>query len=373
MVQGRKSPFVIKLSPEERHILEQWQRSTTIASGLARRGRIILLLSEGMTLSDIARQVGVQRCVVRKWAKRFLCQRIAGLHDKLGRGKNPFFLPEVAIRLVKIACERPDRIGRSLSQWDCQELARQLVEEGIVESISSETVRRILTNHQLKPWQHHMWLTPKQPRDEEFYRRVQNLIALYTRPLPPHEVVICVDEKTSLQPRPRLHPTRPAIPGKPNLVEHEYKRDGALHLFAAFDTHSGQLYGQCHKRKRQVEFIAFLEYLNFTISDNIITIHVVSDNVSVHHGKKVQKWLAEHPRFQMHFTPVHCSWMNQVEQWFSILQRKRFSITDFHSIQHLQERIERFIDEWNQKAHPFNWTTKSVAKIMAKGGFKEVA
>jgi transposase len=373
MARGRKSPLVITLSYEERKELEKWQRSTTVDAGLARRGRIILLLSQGMSLSDIARRVGIQRCVVRKWVKRFLRKRVKGLYDKPGRGAKPFFPPEVVIRLVKLACERPDSIGRSLSQWDCQELARQLVEEGVVESISPETVRRILTHHQLKPWRHHMWLTSKQPRDEEFYARVQELIDLYTRPLLLQEVVLCVDEKTSLQPRPRLHPTRPAIPGKPNRVEHEYKRDGAINLFAAFDTRSGRVYGQCHGRKRQVEFIGFLEHLNREIPAKVTTIHLVCDNVSVHHGKKVRQWLATHPRFQMHFTPVHCSWMNQVEQWFSILQRKRFRIADFASKLHLQERIERFIHEWNQVAHPFNWSTKSAAKIMAEVPFEMAA
>jgi hypothetical protein len=234
------------------------------------------------------------------------------------------FPPEVAIHVVRLACERPDLLGRSLSQWDCAELARQLIAEGMVTDISVATVRRILAAHQLKPWRHHVWLYPKQPRDAVFYAAVAELIDLYTRPLHLNELVLSVDEKTSLQPRPRHAPTRPAQPQHlPNRYEHEYKRAGALNLFAAFDTRSGQVYGHCYDRKRQREFIDVLDALDREIDKQISTIHLVCDNVSTHHGKEVRTWLAKHPRFVMHFTPVHCSWMNQIEQWFSILQRKR--------------------------------------------------
>jgi transposase len=284
----------------------------------------------------------------------------------LAAGPRAFFPPEVAIHVVRLACERPDILGRSLSQWDCTELAHQLIAEAIVEDISTATVRRILAAHQLKPWRHHLWLHPKHPRDAAFYTTILELIDLYTRPLRPDEMVLSVDEKTSLQPRPRPSPTLPAQPQNiPNRQEHEYKRAGALHLFAAFDTRSGQVYGRCYERKRQQEFIAFLEALDTAIATSIQTIHLICDNVSTHHGKDVRAWLVKHPRFVVHFTPVHCSWMNQIEQWFSILQRKRLRIVDFASKDHLRTKLEQFIHEWNQYAHPFNWSTKSVAKVMA--------
>ncbi|MCX7012260.1 MAG: IS630 family transposase [Candidatus Sumerlaeota bacterium] len=268
---------------------------------------------------------------------------------------------------MKLACERPDGLGRSLSQWDCAELARQLEDESVVETISAQTVRRILWHHKLKPWRWHMWLTPNRPRDAAFYAAVTELIDLYTRPLGEDEVVLSVDEKTSLQPRPRKHPTKPAQPGnQANLVEHEYGRAGALQLFAAFDTRSGSVYGQCYARKRQHEFIAFLAHVEERIPTTVKIIHLVCDNLKVHSGRQVQEWLQKHPRFRFHFTPVHCSWMNQVEQWFSILQRKRFRIADFASVDDLRAKMDQFIAEWNQHAHPFNWTTKSVAKVMAK-------
>jgi DNA-binding Lrp family transcriptional regulator len=249
----------------------------------------------------------------------------------LAVGPKGVFPPEVAIHVVRLACERPDMLSRSLSQWDCHELARQLIAEGIVEEISASTVRRILAAHQLEPWRHHLWLHPKHPRDAAFYATVAELIDLYTRHLRADEIVLSVDDKTSLQPRPRPSPTLPARPHHPNRVEHEYKRAGALNLFAAFDTRSGQVYGHCYDRKRQREFMAFLEAVDVEVDEHIRTIHLVCDNVSTHHGKESRKWLAHHPRFIVHFTPVHCSWMNQVEQWFSILQRKRLCIVDFES------------------------------------------
>jgi transposase len=277
------------------------------------------------------------------------------------------FPPEVAIHVVRLACERPDRLGRSLSQWDCAELARQLVADGIVAEISAATGRRVLAAPQLKPWRHHLWLYPKHPRDAGLYATVSGLIELYTRPLRDDEMVLSLDEKTSLQPRPRRAATRPAQPqNRPHPYEHEYTRAGALNLFAAFDTRSGRVYGQCDARKRQQECITFLEYLDQEIAEHIRTIHLVCDNVSTHHGQEVTRWFAMPPRFVGHFTPVHCSWMNQVEQWFSILQRTRLRIVDFASKEHLRMKLEPFIGEWNQQAHPFNWSTKSVAKVMAK-------
>jgi transposase len=285
---------------------------------------------------------------------------------KNARAASPFFPPVVALYVVKLACERPDLVGRSLSQWDSAELARQLVHDGVVEAISPQTVQRILAHHKLKPWRHHLWLSPTVPRDATCAAQVTEIATLYTRPLGVWETVVCVDEKTSLQPRTRTAPTRAAQPGVPVRVEHTYARKGALNLFAGFDTRTGTVYATTAERKRQVEFIAFLEHLDWDIAPTITTVHVVLDNIRMHKGKQVQAWLSKPPRFVFHFPPVHCSWMNQVEQWFSILQRKRLRIADFADKKHLAERLLAFVAEWNEHAHPFQWSTKSVAKVMAK-------
>jgi hypothetical protein len=240
VARGRKSSWRIVLSPEERQTLERWHRSTTITAGRARRGKIILLLATGYPNPT--------------WRSRLVCNGPSS-----ASGPNVFspsawmasltppaavprvvFPPEVAIHVVRLACERPDSLGRSLSPWDCGELAHQLIAEGIVEDISAATVRRILADHHLKPWRHHLWLYPKHPRDSAFSTTISELIDHYTRPLRADEMVLSVDEKTSVQPRPRLSSTRPAQPGNmPNRYEHEYKRSGALNLCAAFDTRSG--------------------------------------------------------------------------------------------------------------------------------------
>jgi len=278
----------------------------------------------------------------------------------------------VAVQAVALACTLPDECGRSLAQWDCAELARQLAAEGVVPAISRETVRRILADHALKPWRHHLWLHPRVPRDAAFFATVAALCELLTRPLAPGEVVLSVDEKTSLQPRPRRHPTRPATPAhgaapaRPLQVEHEYRRDGALTLFAAFDTRTGRVLGQCHRRRRGAEFLAFLAHLDEQFGPDVTGIHLVLDNVQTHKTKPVQAWLAAHPRFMLHFTPVHCSWLNPVEQWFSVLQRKRLRVPAFASLDDLHLKLLRFIAQWNERAHPFAWQRTSVAKVMAK-------
>lgn len=246
------------------------------------------------------------------------------------------------------------------------ELSRKLVADGVVSGISPQTVARILNSHRLKPWRKHLWLSPNVPRDAAFAACVRNIVDLYTRALADHEVVLCVDEKTSLQPRTRLSRTLPARSDLPMRVEHEYQRKGALNLFAAFDTRTGKVYARTAERKRQVEFIAFLEQLDREVPPEKRTIHIVLDNLRMHKGKKVRAWLAQHPRFVFHHPPVHCSWMNQVEQWFSILQRKRLAIADFADKAALSERLLAFVSHWNEYAHPFNWSTKSVAKVMAK-------
>lgn len=270
------------------------------------------------------------------------------------------------MQIVKLGCELPSLRGVPVDQWDCTELARTLVDEGLVESISAETVRRVLLSHELRPWRVHAWLSPQVPRDAAFIRTIEEICGLYTRPLSQSEAVLCVDEKTSLQPRPRPTPTLAAAPGKPVQVEHTYRRAGALHLLAAFDTRSGEVLAETAQRKRAEEFIAFLDYLEEKLPGSLTTIHVILDNLSVHKSKAVKAWLAVHARFVFHYPPVHCSWLNQVEQWFSILQRKLLRHPNFPDLIALADALAKFIAYWNRFAHPFNWTTGSITKIMAK-------
>lgn len=365
-MRGRHSALNIEMTDQTRRTLQSWVRRQKMPYGQAKRARAVLLLEQGQTFVQTAQWVGLTESHIRKWAKRFLEQGVVGLYEKPRPGRTPLFSPEVALYVVKLACERPDAVGRSLSQWNCPDLACQLKTSGIVQSISAETIRTILQSQKLKPWRYHLWLSAKVPRDEQFAKQVQEIVGLYTRTLADWEMVLCLDEKTNLQPRPRLAPTLPTRPGSPTRLEHEYKRAGALHLFAAFDTRTGKVYAQTALRKRQKEFISLLAQLEREIPSSIRRIFLVLDNSSIHHGKQVQTWLQSHPRFVCFFVPVHCSWMNQIEQWFSILQRKRLRILDFSDLNHLAECLLAFAEEWNTHAHPFNWSAKSALKVMAK-------
>ena len=365
-MRGRRSALSVQMTDQTRTTLQRWLLRQKIPYGQAKRARALLLLEQGQTFVQTAQWVGLTESNVRKWAKRFLEQGVVGLYEKPRPGRTPLFPPGVALYVVKLACERPDHMGCSLSQWNCPDLARQLEASRIVPSISAETIRCILQSHKLKPWRHHLWLSAKVPRDEQFAKQVQEIVELYTRALADWEMVLCVDEKTNLQPRPRLASTLPTRSGLPTRLEHEYKRAGALHLFAAFDTRTGHVYARTEVRKRQKEFIALLAQLDREIPPSIRQIYLVLDNLSVHKGKQVQTWLQSHPRFVCFFVPVHCSWMTQVEQWFSIVQRKRLRISDFSNLDHLTERLMAFVAEWNTSAHPFNWSTKSALKVMAK-------
>ena len=365
-MRGRRSAWTITLDFRTRTTLQHWLQRRKTPVGLVRCARAMLLLEQGHSCVQTAKWVGLADYHVRKWAKRFQEGGVAGLREKPRSGRPPVFAPEVALHLVKLACERPDHVGSSLSQWDGPELARRLKADGVVSTISADTVERILRSHKLKPWRHHLWLSADVPRDQHFAQQVSDLVHLYTRPLADKEMVVCADEKTNLQPRPRRASTLPTRPGHPTRLEHGYKRAGALHLFAAFDTRTGKVYARTEVRKRQKEFIALLTQLDREIPPSISRISVVLDNSSVHKGKQVRAWLQAHPRFVCWFLPVHCSWMNQIEQWFSIVQRKRLRISDFTDLDHLAERLMAFVAEWNAHAHPFNWSTKSAAKVMAK-------
>lgn len=253
-----------------------------------------------------------------------------------------------------------------MALWDCPEIARQVVADGLVQAISADTVRRVLRGVQVKPWQVHSWLSPTVPRDAAFAASVRTICELYTRPLERHEVVLCVDEKTSIQPRGRTSATLPARAREPVRLEHEYVRSGALQLFAAFNTRTGEVIGWNAARKRAAEFVAFLDMLEASLPASLTAVHLVLDNLIVHKSKAVRAWLSEHPRFHFHYPPVHCSWMNQVEQWFSILQRKALRCLDFDSTLALDRHLHGFFARWNSNAHPFNWSTGSVAKVLAK-------
>jgi hypothetical protein len=279
-----------------------------------------------------------------------------------GRG----FPPVVALSVVKLACERPAVRGRSLSPGESAARARQLVRAGVVEPISPQTVQRILAHHTLQPWRQPLWLSPHVPRDAACAAQGQEMVALYTRPLGVWDRVWCVDEHTRLQPWTRHAPTWAAQPGQPVRVEHASTRQGARNLLAGLETRTGTVYATTAERKRQGECLAFLEHGEREIARQITPLHGVLDTLRRHKGKQVHAWLAKPPRFVLHFPRVHGSWRNQGEQGFSIVQRQRWQSADFADKKPLAERLLAFVAAWNEHAHPLRWSTKSMAKVMAK-------
>jgi hypothetical protein len=268
--------------------------------------------------------------------------------------------------VVQLACERPDVGGRSLAQWESAALARQLVPDGGVASLSPQTVQRLLAHQQRTPWRPQRWLAPQGPRAAAFAAQVYAMGTLSTRPLGVWEMVLCVDEKTSLQPRTRKAPPVAAHPGRPVRVAHEYTRKGALHLFAGCDTRTGTVSATTAARKRPGEFLACLAHGDQEMAPHSTTGHVGLDTLRRHTGKQGQAWLTKPPRVVLHCPPVHCSWMPQVEQWFAIWQRKRWRIADCADKQPLAERLMACVAAWHTHAHPLQWSTKSVTKVMAK-------
>jgi transposase len=183
---GPRSSRSIELSAAERTPLTALTRRPTAAAGLVRRVRMVLLAANQMPLDPIARTLGVDRTTVRPWLDRYRAEGLAGLQDRPRSGRPRAFPPEVVLHLIRRACELPAQAGRSLSHWDCAELARQLVRDGVVAAISPQTVQRWLAAHRLKPWRQHLWLHPRAPRDAAFAAQVRAVAALLTRPLAAH-------------------------------------------------------------------------------------------------------------------------------------------------------------------------------------------
>jgi transposase len=257
----RTSPYQIVLSGQERVELEARARRYTSSYAQVVRAKIVLMAAEGLRNDQIASRLDTPRQVVSKWRKRFYEQRLAGLDDLPRVGRPPAFPPEVVVAIKALACELPATSGRPLSRWQCPDLARAAVEQGIVASISGTTVWRWLSTDAIKPWQHRSWIFP---RDNNFAVKAGRILDLYARrwqnkPLATDEHVISTDEKTSMKARCRCHPTLPPTPGQSMRVEHEYQRKGALTYLAALDVHHARVLGRCEDTSGIVPFSRLVE------------------------------------------------------------------------------------------------------------------
>jgi hypothetical protein len=278
----------------------------------------------------------------------------------------------VVVQVKALACEIPARLGIPLSRFSTSELAREAVARGITASISGATVWRWLSADALKPWRHRSWIFP---RDPDFEAKAGPVLDLYQRrwegrSLRPDEYVISADEKTSIQARIRLHPTQPPAAGQAMRVEHEYERGGALAYLAAWDVHRAKVFGRCEQTTGIEPFGRLVEQV--MTQEPYASAHRVFwivDNGSSHRGKAAtQRLETAWPTLKLVHLPVHASWLNQIEIYFSIVQRKVLTPNDFASLAAVEERLLAFEKRFGEVARPFEWkfTRADLVTLMAK-------
>lgn len=277
-----------------------------------------------------------------------------------------FFPPAVAVSVVTWAGERPDVVGRSLAPWESVAWARPWVPDGVVEPRSPQTVQRMVAPPTLKPWRHHRGRSPEVPREAACAAQGQALVTWYPRPLGVWARGLCVAEHTRLQPRTRPAPTLAAQPGPPVRVAPADARQGARHLCAGFEPRTGQVYATPAERKRQAACIAFWAPVAREMAPALTRMHGGLAPLRRHKGKPEPAGLTKHPRWVLVCPPGHGSWMHQVEHWGAILQRPRLRRAEVADKQQLAERWLAFVAEGHEHAHPWPWSTQSVAQVMAK-------
>jgi hypothetical protein len=265
----------------------------------------------------------------------------------------------VVVAIKALACELPATSGRPLSRWQCPDLARAAVEQGIVASISGTTVWRWLSADAIKPWQHRSWIFP---RDNNFAVKAGRILDLYARrwqhkPLEADEYVISTDEKTSMKARCRCHHTLPPGPGQTMRVEHEYQRKGALAYLAALDVHHARVLGRCEDTSGIVPFSRLVEQVMTTQPYACARrVFFIADNGSSHRGQaSIDRMAKAWPTAKLVHLPIHASWLNQIEIYFSIIQRKVLAPNDLHDLDAVADRIIAFQDYWQATGTPFDW------------------
>lgn len=355
----RSSPYVIVLSAEDRAVLEARARAYTVPYAQVVRAKLVLLAAGGVQNKEIAARLDVDVDVVCRWRKRFCEEGLAGLRDRPRSGRPPTFGPLVVAEVKALACELPAGSDTPLGRWSCPELARTTVERGVVESISASTVRRLLAEDPLKPWQYRSWIAP---RDPDFAAKAARVLELYAglaggEPLSEGDLVVCADEKTSIQARCRCHPTLPPGKARAMRVCHDYRRGGALAYLAAWDVHRGQVIGRCEATTGIEPFGRLVEQVMTSQPyASAKRVFWVTDNGSSHRGEaSVQRMSQAWPTAHLVHLPVHASWLDQIEIYFSVVQRKVVSPNDFTDLADIARRLERFEARYNATATPFAW------------------
>ncbi len=336
----------LTLREGDRALLESWVRSGTIQARLAKRARIVLLAAEGLPNRAIGAAVDLHYNQVGMWRARYSEYGLAGLADEERSGRPPVYDHDDVLLLVKTVTEPPPD---GATRWTMEALAGAMAANGV--PISPSQVWRICRALDLKPWQVESWMTSHDP---DFWEKAGDVCGLYLNP-PENAVVWSVDEKSGIQAKSRVNPTRPPVPGIPTRREFEYRRHGTAVLFAGLRVHEGSVAGWVTDSTRSDNFVEFLGDLVAQTPAGL-DLHCIVDNLSAHTTSKVEVFLEANPHVHLHFTPTHASWLNQVELFFSILERRLLRRGEFDSVDQLTQRIIAFINDYNRRAAPFRWT-----------------
>ncbi|MFH9298929.1 IS630 family transposase [Streptomyces sp. NPDC017520] len=336
------------------------------------RAAIVLLAARGRPNTHITRETGLHLDTVRTWRNRFADGRLPALADRRRSGRPARFTPVQVAEAKALACQLPAETGVPLSRWSCPDLAAELTARQITDSISASTVRRWLRQDALKPWQYRSWIFI---RDPDFRAKAQRVLDLYARtfegkPLGADEYVVSSDEKTSIQARCRCHPTLAPGQARAMRVNHTYRRGGALAYLAAYDVHQARVLGRCEPRTGIDPFMSLVaQVMTQEPYASAKRVFWVVDNGSSHRGKRAADRLtAAFPNAVMVHTPVDASWLNQVEIYFSVVQRKVVSPNDFTDLTQVGDRLRALEDRYNATAQPFQWrfTTSELDDLLAR-------
>ena len=288
--------------------------------------------------------MAISRSTAAIWRARFAEHRLDGLLDEPRPGRPRTITDE---QVEEVIVKTLETTPKDATHWSTRSMAR---EAGLTQS----AVLRIWKAFGLQPHRQETW---KLSKDPQFIAKVRDVVGLYLNP-PERAVVLCVDEKSQIQALDRTAPILPMLPGVPERATHDYKRAGTSSLYAALDLTTGKVIGRLHGRHRAIEFKQFLRTLDREVPTDL-DVHVVLDNSSTHKTPAIQRWLAAHPRFVLHFTPTSSSsWLNLVERWFAELTTKKLRRGAHRSVRALNDDIRAWIDTWNDDPRPFVWSSR---------------
>ena len=349
----------VTLTAAQRTTLKERARGATTAYRDRLRALIVLAAARGRDNARIAADLQITVDTVRKWRCRFAVRGLAGLADlpRCGRPRRISELTRAAV--VALACQLPAATGVPLSRWTGPELLAELTRAGVDCELSASSVLRILSEHPVKPWQYRSWISPRAP---DFEARAAVILDLYQgyyqgTPLGPGDRILSVDAKPSIQARGRCRPTIPAARGRPVRVEHEYVRHGALALLAALDVRTGKVFAATSDTTGIAPFMDLMDQvMSRPEYKDAPRVFVIVDNGSDHRGQPAAGRLRDaYPNAIMIHTPVHASWLNQVEIVFSVIQKKVLTPNDFPGTGTLSYALLAFVNRYNRTARPFNW------------------